>query len=379
MGEVKLIGDGDDELAALAEGLREDIMDSLANFAAITIVDAVTGQDADARGGLSLEGSIRGIGKRLRLTFTLTDKSSGARVWSERYDRTLDDIFELEDEISAAVSSIIRIRMKSLEFERLRDVANDQLSVPELLTKAAGLFVRSMGDNDEVEEILRTALSLAPKNSMAHAMLAFCFYRRWEHSPMAVPPAQLAEVQALEEKSLDLDPNSYFARLLSAVRLQDIEGDFEGARDQVEAALAANPDFSQGQGMAAIVSCHTGEAATGIERLQAIMNAVKEDPQRFRHQRELAVAQYMNGDVANAVVTIKRLVNQSPALCRNGPVSIALQWLAGEEEGARDCVEELRLKYPDLTLANMRPFQFSDKQRSVELTQALAAAGLPLK
>ncbi len=69
----------------------------------------------------------------------------------------------------------------------MRDTANDSLSVPNLLSKAAGYFVRSPGDNEAVAGILSLALERAPGNSMAHAMTAFCRFREYEFSPIDMP------------------------------------------------------------------------------------------------------------------------------------------------------------------------------------------------
>ena len=133
------------------------------------------GVDEDGRAvDFRLEGSVRAVGSRLRLTFSLFDAAHASQAWSERYDRELDDVFDLEDEISEKVSATVRLRIKAREFDKLREADDADLSVPQLLSKAAGYFVRSYGDNYAALRALAAALDRAPDNSMANTMTVFC-------------------------------------------------------------------------------------------------------------------------------------------------------------------------------------------------------------
>ncbi|MGH8595568.1 MAG: adenylate/guanylate cyclase domain-containing protein, partial [Gammaproteobacteria bacterium] len=182
---------GGGEIAELAAGLYQDIIGGLTRQTAITVSGGATrsGGHADLAhaGDFQLEGSIRAAGERLRLSFTLLDTLARRQIWSERYDRELQDVFALEDEISRSVASAVRIRIKAVAFEKLRNTKNEQLSVPELLSKAAGYFVNSYTHNEQVVEILRLALERMPDNSMANAMAVMCRYRMAEFSPFAIP------------------------------------------------------------------------------------------------------------------------------------------------------------------------------------------------
>ncbi len=292
---------GGEETASLAEGLREDIINGLTKQTAIAVVssagaDSATALDLDGA-DFRLEGSVRASGERLRLSFTLFDSASQSQAWSERYDRKLDDIFDLEDEISQSVSSAVRIRIKAREFQKLRDTVNDALSVPELLSKAAGYFVTSHGHNDEAWETLRLATERMPENSMALAMSAFCRHRIFEFSVFEIPEDAKREIFSYVGKALSIDPSSFFARLIAALAHQDLNGDFETALMHAETSLELNSGFSQALAMAGIAKCHLGETEAGIEMLKRGIAATPEDPHRFRHFRELAVAHFMAGEV----------------------------------------------------------------------------------
>ncbi len=365
---------GDDETEFLAEGLRDGLVGSLSKYSAIKLIadDRHSGRRPD----FVLEGTIRGRGDRLRLSFGLIDTATNSQVWSERYDRQASDAFELEDEISQAVTSVVRVKLKALAFELLRDTNNADLSVPELMNKAAGYFVTTPGSNDEIEEILRSAIDKAPENSMALAMLAFCLHRRFEFSPLALPDATGIELMDLTERAVAFKRDSYFARLLSAVVAQDINSDFEKALLHAETALEANPNFTQAQAMVGIAKCHLGQLEDGVTELRRAIEANKEDPHRFRHLRELAIAQFVAGDLEDAARLATRLLELAPELDRNKLVQAAILWHAGQTEKATAAATELMAKYPDLSFTNMRPVQFGARDVAARFNEAFQAMGL---
>ena len=153
---IRLIS-GDDEVKALAEGLTDAIGDALGHQTALTV------RSGDPAGAdFVLKGSVQAAGKRLRLSFGLEEGASATQVWTQRYDRQLDDVFGLQDEIVLHVAAAIRIRVKAQLFERLRDADNATLAVPQLLDKAAGIFIRSLDRGGEAVSTLRLAVERAP-------------------------------------------------------------------------------------------------------------------------------------------------------------------------------------------------------------------------
>ncbi len=111
--------------------------------------------------------------------------------------------------------------------------------------------------------------------------------------------------------------------------------------------------------------------------LQRTIAVSQEDPQRLRHFRELAIAQFMTGQDAEALRVINRLVHQTPELARNRLVLASLSWHAGRQDAARTCVAGLLRDQPELTLQNMRPVRFADPGMAERYAQGLRNAGLP--
>ncbi len=370
---IKVIGRGNDDITALAEGLRDVILSGLATFTAIEVARDPDEMRIDFR----LEGNVRGAGGRIRASFALYDLAKGTEVWAQQYDRTLDDIFELEDEISQSVVSVVRVRLKALELERLEATDNASLNVAQLLSRTAGIFVNTSGRNDEGQDLLDLALAKEPDNSMAHAMFALCQWRRHEFSPKAVPESDRDLIRHHAERAVKLDAKSYFALLMAAVAQEEIAADYRAALSYAELALEINPGFTQAQGAVGIAHCHLGDRERGLRELRRAYEANKDDPYRFRHQREIALALTMEAQYEDAAQVARRLIRQAPDLCRNGVISAGIYWLAGAKDDARDCMAELLRRYPDLNRGNMRDIHFPDAAMKRDFIEALSKAGLP--
>ncbi|MES0881574.1 adenylate/guanylate cyclase domain-containing protein [Roseibium sp. SCP14] len=366
---------GDEEAEFLAKGLRDGLVRSLSRHSEIGVIHEQSSPNADA--DYILEGSVRGRSGRLRLTFSLIEAANGTQVWSEQYDRaSSDDVFDLEEHISLGVAAAIRVKLKIVEFERLRNASNDELSVGELLRKGAAFFAHGPGENDKAEACLRAAIAREPDNSMGLAMLSYCLFRRFEFSPVA-PPAETGKAMSeMAERAVKLKPDSYFAHLVVSILSHDLSGDFDRARLHAEAALDVNPDLLGAHGMIAIVECHLGEAKAGVAALKRVLDVSREDPHRFRHQREFAIANFVSGDLEAASEVIGRLVESDPQMERNKLVQSALLWLQGNGDAAVSLGRQLLENYPNLSGLTKRPVRFGRTEDAARFEAAFSAVGL---
>jgi adenylate cyclase len=362
---------GDDEAKAFAEGLTDAIGDALARQTALT----VTSGDA-ASADFVLKGSVQAAGKRLRLSFGLGEGASATQVWTQRYDRQLDDVFGLQDEIVLHVATAIRIRVKMQLFERLRDADNATLAAPQLLDKASGLFLRCLDRNGEAVPILRLAIERAPEDSMAHAMLGFGLFRFADYQATAMPHATRDEIVAAVDRAIILDPRSYFARSMKALALQDLLGDARAAREHASEGLKVDANFIPAKGMLGIADIHLGNVAEGLRLLQEVIEASPDDANHHRHRRELAIGHLLAGDAAEAVRVAARLWEEMPDMKRNALVLSGLLAAAGETEEARRHVASLKAGTPGLSLETARLPQFGDPSAGDRFRALLRDAGL---
>ncbi|MFQ5953505.1 MAG: adenylate/guanylate cyclase domain-containing protein [Kiloniellales bacterium] len=376
---------GGDEVQDFAEGLIDDILVGLARHSAITALSleshaSSSGQESvkDAQqADYALKANIRASGKRIRVSLTLIDNDDQSQTWSERYDRTLDDVFELQDEISQNVVTRVRVLVKAKAFERLRNADDSTLSVPELLDKAGGYLVRSYRNNREIEASLRVAIEKEPENSMAKACLAYCLYREWEFNAHEMPAETIEQIRELANAGIALDPSSYFARLVAAFVRQDIDGDFNSALAQAESSASLNPNYTQAQAMIAIAKIYLGETSEGLEVLQKNIEANKEDPHRYRHRRELAIGHFLDGKSDEAAKIAARLVEEAPELKRNKLLLAGFLADSGQLESARTHIQRLLEELPGLSVETIRMPRFGNEDLANRFRQGLIAAGLP--
>jgi class 3 adenylate cyclase/tetratricopeptide (TPR) repeat protein len=367
---IRLIS-GDEEVKALTEGLTDAIGDALGHQTALTVKSgAPVGAD------FVLKGSVQAAGKRLRLSFGLEDGASATQVWTQRYDRQLDDVFGLQDEIVLHVVAAIRIRVKAQLFERLRGADNATLATPQLLDKAAGIFIRSLDKGGEAVSTLRLAVERVPEHSMARAMLGFGLFRLADYQATAMPDAMRDEIVASLDRAVVLDPRSYFARAMKALVLQDLLGDMRAAREQASEALKYNANFIPAKGMLGIAEIHLGKVAEGTRLLQEVTEASPDDANQHRHRRELAIAHLLAGDAAEAVRVAARLWEEMPDMKRNALVLAGLLAAAGETEAAKRHVAALTAGTPGLSLETARLPRFGDPSAGERFKTLLREAGL---
>ena len=367
---IRLIS-GDDEVKALAEGLTDAIGDALGHQTALTVK---SGNPAGV--DFVLKGSVQAAGKRLRLSFGLEEGASATQVWTQRYDRQLDDVFGLQDEIVLHVAAAVRIRVKAQLFERLRTADNSTLAVPQLLDKAAGVFIRSLDMGGDAVKALRLAVERAPENSMARAMLGFGLFRVADYHASAMPDAMRDEIVATLDRAIVLDPRSYFARAIKALALQDLLGDASGAREQASEGLKHNANFIPAKGMLGIAEIHLGNVAVGMRLLQEAMEASPDDASHHRHRRELAIALLLAGNTAEAVRVAAKLWEEKPDMKRNALVLAGLLAAGGETEAARRQVAALKAETPGLTLETARLPYFGDQSAGERFRGLLRNSGL---
>jgi len=367
---IRLISGGD-EAKALVEGLTDAIGDALGHQTALTVK---SGNPAGA--DFVLKGSVQAAGMRLRLSFGLEDGTSGTQVWTQRYDRQLDDVFSLQDEIVLHVAAAIRVRVKAQLFERLRAADNAMLAVPQLLDKAAGVFLRSLDLGGEAVAALRLAVERDPENSMARAMLGFALFQVAEYHATAMPDAMRDEIVTMLDRAIVLDARSYVARAGKALALQDLLGDVRSAREQASESLKLNANFIPAKAMLGIAEIHLGSVTEGTRLLLEAMEAGPEDASHHRFLRELAIAHLLGGNSAEAVRVAAKLWEEKPDMKRNVLVLAGLLAAAGETEAARRHIAALKVETPGLSLETARLPHFGDQSAGERFRTLLRDSGL---
>src|SRR5229473_222807 len=262
---------GDPEQEFFADGLTEDIITELSRFRELIVISrnstfvhkgkAVKVQEVAREFGVDyvLEGSVRKAGDRIRVTVQLIDAETDRHVWAERYDRKLEDIFAIQDEMTCAIVATLPGRVEAATQDRAKRKPTDNMAAYECVLTAKVLHHRSIReDNAEAQRLLDRALALDPNYAHAHAWKACVLGQTWIHEWCENRDATFQQVAAELEIALALDDNdSDVHRILAALNLT--REDHDQAAYHQERALALNPNYD-------LVVVQQGELLTWLGR-----------------------------------------------------------------------------------------------------------------
>ncbi len=284
---------GDPEQEFFADGLTEDIITELSRFHDLLVISrnstfvykgkAVNVQQVarELRVDYVLEGSVRKAGGRIRVTVQLIDAETDRHVWAERYDRELEDIFTIQDEMTRAIVAMLPGRVEAATHDRAKRKPTDNMAAYECVLTAKVLHHRSArDDNAQAQRLLDRALTLDPNYAHAHAWKACVLGQTWVYDWCADRDATMRQVAAELEIALGLDDNdSDVHRILAALSLT--RKDHDKAAYHQERALALNPNYD-------LVVVQQGELLTwlgrpeeGIDWIKRAMRLNPCHPERF--------------------------------------------------------------------------------------------------
>jgi len=284
---------GDPEQEFFVDGLTEDILTGLSRRHELFVISrnssfvykgkAVNLREVAEKLGAQylVEGSVRKAGERLRITVQLIDTASDSHIWAEKYDRKLDDIFDIQDEVTAAIVATLPGRVEAAQHDQMARKTPGNMAAYECVLAAKVLHHRSTReDNFEALKLIERALELDPDYAHAHAWRACILGQTWIYGWCEDKDATLDESEAELGKALILDDNDADVhRVLAALSIT--RNDLTKSRYHQERALALNPNDD-------LVVVQQGELLTwlghpeeGIEWIGKAMRLNPHHPERF--------------------------------------------------------------------------------------------------
>ncbi len=270
----------DDENEYFSDGISEQLLNELSrvpdlHVAARTSSFYFKGKNAPVREigsalGVStvLEGSVRKVGDTVRITAQLIDAADGYHLWSETFDRKLDDVFEVQDEIARAITDALRVERFVVEAERRARGGTDNADAYDLYLRGLGyLRARNPDAVERSVQYFEEALELDPEFALALDGLAYDYLLKTYDGSMSIDEALSLGVP-LAQKALQLEPDLEQAHATLGM-LRSREGRYEEANRHFERALEINPNFFQGQvnyGLSLVHQSRLKEAAAAYLR-----------------------------------------------------------------------------------------------------------------
>jgi adenylate cyclase len=284
---------GDPEQEFFVDGLTEDIITELSRRHELFVISrnstfVYKGQSANLRDVAQklgaqyiVEGSVRKAGNNLRVTVQLIDTANDAHIWAEKYDRKLDDIFAIQDEVTAAIVATLPGRVEAAQHDQIARKTPANLAAYECVLAAKVLHHRSArADNMEAQGLIDRAIRLDPEYAHAHAWRGCILGQAWVYGWCEDKDAIFEKVVGELEYALKLDDNDADVhRILAAINVS--RNDLTRARYHQERALALNPNYDLVVVQQGEVLTWLGRPEEGIEWIRKAMRLNPHHPERF--------------------------------------------------------------------------------------------------
>ena len=379
---------GDAEQEYFADGMVEDIITGLSRFKWLFVIArnstfAFKGRSLDIKQvghelGVRyvLEGSVRKATGRVRITTQLIDAETGAHVWAERYDRPMDDIFALQDEITLSTVAAIEPSVRRAEIERAKRKRPENLDAYDLVLRATPLADTGMPDGAAAAlPLLERAILLDPNYALAHGQAAFCneiLYiragRRQEIRNAAIQHAHCA---------IALGPDDASALVYGGIAIGLVEHDRALAQEVFESALAISPSAAWAYLWGALILGWGGEAERAIEWGERGIRLSPFDPWITAGLHGISMGHFLNGRYDDAAKAARRAIRSKPGFSISHMFLAAALAKLGRMDEAKAASERVLQLQPNFSSRGQCTAIGCVPILAVPLIEALRMAGLP--
>jgi TolB-like protein len=381
----------DPEQEYFADGMVEDIITALSRVNWLFVVArnssftykgrAVDVKQVGRELGVRyvLEGSVRKAANRVRITGQLNDATTGTHLWADRFEGTLDDIFELQDQVATSVVGAIMPTLERAEIGRAKRKPTESLGAYDYYLRGMASFHQETREAiDEALPQFQKAMQLDPDFASAYAMAAFCHFWRKLNGWMTDRARESAEGAQLARRAVELGKDNALALARSGHALAHLAGDLDGGIALIDRALVLNPNLAAAWFLSGFLRIWRGEPDDAIERFARAMRLSPLDPEMFRMQAGTAVAHLLAGRFDTASLWAEKAFRELPSFLIAVGTIAASHALAGRMDEARRAMRHMRELDPTLRISNLTdwlPLQRPDDLAT--FADGLRKGGLP--
>jgi TolB-like protein len=382
---------GDPDQEYFADGMVEEITTAIARCPGLLVIArnssyAFKGKSVDVKQvarelGVSyvLEGSVRKAGSRVRIVGQLIDSTTGAHIWVERFEGSLEDIFDLQDRVASGVAGAIEPRLRRVEAERAGRKPTDSLDAYDLHLRAqAQAYKRTEEGLAESIRLSRLALELDAAFGPAIARIAIS--RGMQRQRNWIPPAgpEVEEGIAMARKAIAVAGDDPWVLDFAGLALAQLAGDNDAALSAFDGAIALNPNFAIAFGHRAVVLAYLNRPEEAIRAAQQAIRLSPLDSTMFAFCQALALAELAAGRYALGLSWAEEALRENggmPAL----RLKLSLCGYLGRHDEARACLSRAGEFHCEPTIAGiMRALPKGVvPELAARVTEGLRKAGIP--
>lgn len=370
-----------------ADGLVEDIVTTLSKLSGLNVIArnssfvykarAVDVRQVARELGVRyvLEGSVRKAGSRIRITAQLIDASNGTHVWAERFDRNVDDIFAVQDEITLTVATEMQVKLTEGEQAKLRYTTTGNVEAWNLWVKGLNAYRSGINRdvNAEVQQYWDKALALDPGSAPLNALLGFIHFGNARFGWTEDRESSIARAEAHIERALEIDPQNPDAyRALAGVLL--LKARYDEAAEAARKAVRLGPNLPDVLVFSSYVLTCTGHAMEAVALSEKAMTLSPSYPGNYLGQ--LGNTYRLAGRADDALRAFRAYHARSPGFGLVDIVMVLAQ--AGRMDEARSAAADLAVARPGFTIESWRSTQFrNDTDQLARDLESLRSAGVP--
>ena len=382
---------GDPEQEYFADGIVDDITTALSRFKSLFVIArnssfTYKGKSVDIKQvgrelGVRyvLEGSVRKAANRVRIVGQLIDALTGAHLWADRFDGGLDDIFDLQDKITASVVGAIAPKLEQAEIERAKRKPTESLDAYDYYLR--GIACVHLGTKEANAEALRLfyrASELDPDFATAYGMAAWCYVWRKMNGWTLEPAKDIAETKRLAERAAALGRDDAVALSFGGHALLYVASDVEGGAAWVDRALVLNPNLAAAWTASGWVGIILGDTDMMIEHMARAMRLSPLDPLMFSMQAVTALGHFFAGRYSDAASWAEKAVREQSSFLFTLRVAAASYASAGRSEDAHQAIARALQFDPDMRVSNLKDRLMQLRpEHFAKYADALRKAGLP--
>ena len=370
----------------------EDIITSLSRFRNLFVIArnssfTYKGRSVDVRQvgrelGVRyvLEGSVRKATNRVRITGQLIDASTGTHLWADRFEGALQDVFDLQDQVSTTVVGAIAPMMEQAEIERSKRKPTHSLDAYDYYLRGLA-SARQRNIDQTCSEALKyasKAIELDPDFASAYRLALECHVYRKSKGSIFDDEKETTETEQIARRAAKVGKDDASALCWAGFAFVYVLRDLDAGTHLIDRALVLNPNLADAWYLSGWVRGWLGEPAVALQHIAHAMRLSPLDPRISSHRAATATAHFVAGRYDEAASWSEKALRDDPGYGPAARLAAVSHALAGRLERAQNAMERVLQIDPALRMSNAKdripPFRPDDLARYIE---GLRTAGLP--
>ena len=382
----------DPEQEYFADGMADEIITALSRFPSLFVIArnssfTYKGRAVDVKQvarelGVRyvLEGSVRKAGNRVRFTGQLIDATTGGNIWADRFDGALEDVFDLQDQVTARVVGAIEPRLQRAEIERAGRKPTESLDAYDYFLRGmAGFHLHNRDSLLEAVRLFVRATELDPNYASPYGMASWSGALRNSHGWMVDRESEITDAVRLARRAVALGKDDPIALWSGGLSLAYLGHEVEAGAAYIDRALVLNQNLAASWNASGWVRMYLGEYASAIEHFERAMRLSPLDPLTYFASTGMAFAHAFAGRYDEAISWATKALHEQPNWATPLRVAAMANALSDRMVEARAAMACLREVDPALRLGNLDrvapPLRRAEDR--VRFIESLRKAGLP--